>query len=572
MSYDYILQKANDLYIHGALNDAEQLYRQILQINPRHPDILNMLGLIAQAKGQQTVAADYFFRAIQNAPKQWIIHFNLAVSLEASGKLHQAAKSYQTALELNPGIKEAYNNLGGLYEKLGQTDLAEQNYKKAIEIDPAYLEPQVNTAALRHNIEQLKALSLAYPQSPLPLYYLALETFDHNLPKADEYISKAISINKNSPLINNLFAKIKLKNKEKDSAVSAFYYTLTLEPDNIEALLNLAILENDEEYFKKVLDLEPQNADAHTCYADYLYANQRTVEALEEYRKAVILNPDLPQVSNNLALILKDLGEYEQSIDLFFNAFIQNSEVPEISQNIAQALTLLQKSKPDRALQIAQKWVKTAPENIWAKQILSFFKGEIGATEQQYNELLFDAFASNYEQTMSHLNYKALDKLVEICPNMKGKILDLGCGTGLAGAALKSADNKITGLDNSQQMLNIAQNKGVYDALIKSDLVDYIQTQKLEYDNIIAVDVFNYLPHPEALFEFFRRIPLFFTLENAPENIADKILMPNGRYQHNALYIKQKLIDAGYQHVRLYPLIIREEENMPVHGTLFAAG
>ena len=60
MSYELMFQKAVELQQNGALNEAEQLYRQILETAPQNADVLNLLGLIAQTKGLHSEAVNYF--------------------------------------------------------------------------------------------------------------------------------------------------------------------------------------------------------------------------------------------------------------------------------------------------------------------------------------------------------------------------------------------------------------------------------------------------------------------------------------------------------------------------------
>ena len=65
MSYDLMFQKANSLYINGSLDEAEQLYRHILEAVPENPDVLNMMGLTAQAKNMHQQAVSYFSQALK---------------------------------------------------------------------------------------------------------------------------------------------------------------------------------------------------------------------------------------------------------------------------------------------------------------------------------------------------------------------------------------------------------------------------------------------------------------------------------------------------------------------------
>lgn len=572
MSYDFLLQKANELYSAGALNQAEQLYRQILIAVPEHPDILNMLGLIAQTKNDHASAVGLFYRAIEKAPAHWPIYFNLAVSQAANGKLNSAISAYEKVLELRPDLKEAFYNLGGIYEKLGYLDVARQNYLEAVRIDPQYLEPAVSLAVLDRDLKRLRQLADDNPQSPLPLYYMASDAFNRqDMPNALRWIAAAREKDKASPEINLLFAKINLKLKNFPVANQAFYQVLAACPDNKEALLHLAMIEQNEDFFKHVVDLEPDNAQVHTAYADYLAGQNRLLEALEEYRKAVILNPDSPEISNNLALILKDLGEYERALDLFFNAFLKNQDAAEISENISQTLVLLQRRQPERALQIAGNWVNTAPKNLWAIQTLAFFEGRTTALELLYNERLFDSFAGRYEDTMRDLKYQAVGAFKKYGGDLKGHILDLGCGTGLAAQALKTPQNIFTGVDISQNMLDLAASKGVYEHLIKSDIAGFVSENRQKFDAVTAFDVFNYLKEPWKLWKDLAPARLIFTIENASFDVAESRLAPCGRYQHNPDFIYRSLEENGYTKITAYPIVIREESGVPVQGTLFIA-
>ena len=64
MSYDNMLQKALKLHQQGNFDEAEKLYRQILQTTPDHPQVLNLIGLIAQSKALHEEAITYFEKSI----------------------------------------------------------------------------------------------------------------------------------------------------------------------------------------------------------------------------------------------------------------------------------------------------------------------------------------------------------------------------------------------------------------------------------------------------------------------------------------------------------------------------
>ena len=86
------------------------------------------------------------------------------------------------------------------------------------------------------------------------------------------------------------------------------------------------------------------------------------------------------------------------------------------------------------------------------------------------------------------------------------KILDAGCGTGLVGECLRQMGyTDITGLDYSADMLQQAEKKKVYTALLQGDLNNLHEIENNKYDGIISVGTFT-SGHvgPEALNELVR--------------------------------------------------------------------
>jgi predicted TPR repeat methyltransferase len=55
-------------------------------------------------------------------------------------------------------------------------------------------------------------------------------------------------------------------------------------------------------------------------------------------------------------------------------------------------------------------------------------------------------------------------------PNTCHKILDLGCGSGLCGAALSSNSFHITGVDINPNHMEVAVNTGAYQRLVRNDI------------------------------------------------------------------------------------------------------
>ncbi len=572
MSYELMFQRAVDLQQKGALYEAEQIYRQILETAPDNADVLNMLGLIAQEKNIHNEAINYFYKAIKSAPKHFPIYFNLAISLGAINRPLEAIEAYSNALKIKPDLKEAHLGIGNLLWFQNKIDEAKKEYHLALQIDPCYLEALTNLAEINNNTEELKKLS---PNNPKALYYLGRKCFDNqNYSEAIHYLQSADSLIQ-SDEIKSILAQSLIALNKPHEALKVLYQALNINPQNTTVLVYIADLEvimnnykEAETFYKKAIETDAQNLQAHTNYANLLCKQKRTLEALEEYRKAVIISPQTPALSYNLAIILKTLEDYEQSLALMFNAFYLAPHKTEWSFNLAETLILYHLKAPEKAKKITENWLKQMPENIVVKHLWASINEQTSPVEEEYNRLLFNNFAPTYEETLKRINYQVIDKINQIYPNLTGNILDLGCGTGLVAEKLKTKNNTFDGIDISENMLDIAKQKNIYSSLEQTDIASYLEKTVKEYDLIIAADVFCYLGDLEYIIQKCYPTDIIFSIE-AETDIKDFKMQPNGRYKHNPQYIENLARKIGYTEINMHPLKIRQEYGIDLNGFLF---
>lgn len=84
--------------------------------------------------------------------------------------------------------------------------------------------------------------------------------------------------------------------------------------------------------------------------------------------------------------------------------------------------------------------------------------------------------------------------------NRSLEILDLGCGTGLAGAWLKDYAKTLIGVDISEQMVNAARKKMLYQELYVMPINEYLSKSKRKFDLVVAADVVSYIGDLTNLF------------------------------------------------------------------------
>lgn len=201
-----------------------------------------------------------------------------------------------------------------------------------------------------------------------------------------------------------------------------------------------------------------------------------------------------------------------------------------------------------------------------------------------YVAALFDGYSETFdEHLVGELEYRApelvraaVDGAIE---TRKGDldILDVGCGTGLLGAALRSLARKLEGVDLSDGMLAKAREREVYDRLEKRDLVSALGQYAKQLDVVAAADVLNYFGDLEEVFRAagpaLRTAGLFaFTLEHAgagetrDAEPSDWCLRPTGRYVHSRSYVERLARATGFEVERVETHTLRIDDARPVEG------
>ena len=96
----------------GKFIEAENLYREIIAIDPNHIGGLHNLGLIEYQRGQHEAAVSLIGRAVAANNQVADCHNSLGIVLCALGRLDEVISDYKKALSLDPRHAEALNNLG----------------------------------------------------------------------------------------------------------------------------------------------------------------------------------------------------------------------------------------------------------------------------------------------------------------------------------------------------------------------------------------------------------------------------------------------------------------------------
>ena len=129
------------------LQDAQNYYQKVLELDPNHSLTLSNLGVIFLGLGEHQKAKDCYKKVIELNPNFVNAHNNLGNILKELGEIEKAKDCYEKAISINPNYVNAYNNLGTIFKKLGEHQKAIGCYEKAIEINPNYADAHHNLKA-----------------------------------------------------------------------------------------------------------------------------------------------------------------------------------------------------------------------------------------------------------------------------------------------------------------------------------------------------------------------------------------------------------------------------------------
>jgi predicted TPR repeat methyltransferase len=199
-----------------------------------------------------------------------------------------------------------------------------------------------------------------------------------------------------------------------------------------------------------------------------------------------------------------------------------------------------------------------------------------------YVRRLFDQHAPEFDTALvERLDYCGPELLLAAVrahgaqPLQLGSVLDLGCGTGLGGAAFRPYCDWLVGVDISPGMIGQARAKGLYDRLVVSDLLEFLATEAgASHHLVVAADVFVYCsdvaPIAKGAAAVLAPGGLFaFTVET--HEGPGVRLQGTLRYAHGAAHIRAALAAAGLKLRQLAAASTRNEKGVPVPGLLVVA-
>ncbi len=188
---------------------------------------------------------------------------------------------------------------------------------------------------------------------------------------------------------------------------------------------------------------------------------------------------------------------------------------------------------------------------------------------------LFDQYADRFdEHLLRELRYRAPELLAALIARSGilsyETVLDLGCGTGLAGQRFRSTARSITGVDVSQRMLAQAGRISAYDHLVLADMESHLLATDCPYDLVLCCDAFIYIGNLNAVFAGVCRVlqrhgSFAFTVESCDAANGYELL-PTLRYAHSEDYVRSLANQHNFEVRGVERGVLREENDQPIDG------
>ena len=384
LTIEQVLQQGVAAHKEGKLQDAERLYRAILQSQPAHPDANHNLGVIAVSVNQAKAALPLF-----------------KIALEANPKIEQFWLSYIGAL-IKENQLETGNSVIAQGRKLGlvgdKVDALEAQLK------------QITQAALPKSPEKKKSLTLKEKRrkiaeskqqkkqvkgksaNDISSSQSQLDNLLEHYQNGRYYEAEKLAINITQELPKHQFSwkvlgAVFAATRRKSEAVNANQKSVELAPKDADAHYNLGTtlqeldrLDEAEASYKQAIALKPDYPEFHNNLGITLRALGRLDEAEASYKRAIALKPNYADAHSNLGITLRELGRLDEAEVIYTHAIALKPDYADAHGNLAN--TLQQLGRLDEAEASLRQAIALKPDFALAHNNLGNTLKELGRLDE----------------------------------------------------------------------------------------------------------------------------------------------------------------------------------------------
>ena len=317
LTIEQALQQGVKAHKEGKLEEAEKLYKTILQAQPAHADANHNLGAIAVAVNKIDLALPFFKAALEANPK--IEQFWLSY-IDALIKENQLETAQNALTEgKNAGlISNKFDALEAQLTQIKQSALPKSPEKKKSLTLKEKLKKIAESKQHKKQAKGKNANSLSPSQAQIDNL---LEHYQSGM--YDETEKLAMSMTRQFPKYQfgwKVLGAVLGQTGRKSEALNANRRAVALAPKDSEAQGNLGVmlqelgrLDEAEASYRQAIELKPDYAEAHSNLGNTLKEMGRLEDAQASYKQAIVLKPDFAEAHSNLGGTLQELGRLEEA-------------------------------------------------------------------------------------------------------------------------------------------------------------------------------------------------------------------------------------------------------------------
>ena len=312
------------------------------------------------------------------------------------GRIDQAYESAKKAVKVAPENPEAWYYYGSIAGKKGDYKIMMDAFEKSMALKPTHKDDM--------EADKSQYFSKTY-NGAVQTYNGYLKMEDKESEDASKALNSIIEDFKNSLIIKDDYQATRLiatsygyLNDEENQLKNLIKAT-EIAPDTALSWLELGFFYRNKkdydkaaEYFNKAIEVDPQNVNANTMYAEVLDFSGKRDEAIAAYKKAIELNPEEKAIPFNLGLLfykestadnieesekMKHLGDAATYFEMVYNLDPEFKEIYDL-----YGVTLIHLKKFETAEGFLLEGSKYFPDaaSIWTN--LSVVYANLGKKDQ----------------------------------------------------------------------------------------------------------------------------------------------------------------------------------------------
>lgn len=351
------------LHQQGHADQAVSTIEQAVRLDDRNPTFLGNLGGVLMSVSRFTEAEAALRRGLELAPADVSLLNNLGVVLLEQEQPEDAVRLFEQVVAQSPQHAQAQMNLGNTHRAMGRPEQAIECYERARAAAPDSVEVLTNLGGVQLNLGQLdvarvtlsRAVELSPGCSEAVCNLASLLTRCEDSDAAILVCEQAIAANERLPAIHARLGELLARRGEPARAEQHLRTAVTLDSRQTDAMYQLGLMMMKQERQAEAVALldelvrnQPDHVDAWNQLGLTCESLGDLDQATHCFRAALDHDSDCVPALNNLGNTLSVLGQLQAGMDCFHKALALQPDSADGHNNLGCTLMML--GRADQAL------------------------------------------------------------------------------------------------------------------------------------------------------------------------------------------------------------------------------